>query len=187
MSRKPFEVKDSALWHEVAQSVRPFGARNFKSSAPASHVLRGLPHVMAQPRAQVAVPARSAPDLTGFDRRTEQKMVRGQVEIDDRIDLHGHGVELARVALLNFVSSRRASGARLVLVITGKGGSPLAAGHALHGRHSFHAPERAGRLRREVPEWLHEPQFRDHVIGFQQAHPRHGGGGALYVKLRRVR
>jgi DNA-nicking Smr family endonuclease len=183
MSKKRFDVKDSALWDEVAKSVRPFGARNFKSAAPEKHLLRDVPQVLGH----MPAIARSTPALAAFDRRTEQKMIRGNVEIDDRIDLHGHGVELARVALLNFISSRRASGARLVLVITGKGASPLASGHALHGRHSFHAPERAGRLRREVPEWLHEPQFRDHVIGFQQAHPRHGGGGALYVKLRRSR
>jgi DNA-nicking Smr family endonuclease len=183
MNRKPFEVKDANLWHEVVKSVHPFGAVNFKSVAPGKPTLRDVPHVLGHAPAV----ARSAPALTGFDRRTEQKMIRGNVEIDARIDLHGHGVELARVALLNFVSSRRAMGARLVLVITGKGASPLASGHALHGRHSFHAPERAGRLRREVPEWLHEPQFRDHVIGFQQAHPKHGGGGALYVRLRRPR
>jgi DNA-nicking Smr family endonuclease len=183
MSRGPFEVRDAALWHEVTKSVRPFGVRNFKSATPEKHTLRDVPHVLGHAPAI----ARSAPALTGFDRRTEQKMIRGNVEIDARIDLHGHGVELARVALLNFISARRMQGAKLVLVITGKGASPLASGHALHGRHSFHAPERAGRLRREVPEWLHEPQFRDHVIGFQQAHPKHGGGGALYVRLRRLR
>ena len=45
--------------------------------------------------------------------------------------------------------------------------------------------ERLGRLRRLVLEWLNEPEFRTHVSGFQPAHPRHGGGGALYVRLRR--
>ena len=38
-----------------------------------------------------------------------------------------------------------------------------------------------------LPEWLHEPEFRAHVSGFQPAHPKHGGGGAFYVKLRRDR
>jgi DNA-nicking Smr family endonuclease len=183
MSRKPFEVKDANLWQEIVKTIRPFGAKNFKSTIPEMTRLRDVPHVIGH----VPASARSAPQLTGFDRKTEQRMIRGQIEIDDRIDLHGHGIELARVALLNFISSRRARGDRLVLVITGKGASPLASGHALHGRHSFHAPERLGRLRREVPEWLHEPQFRDHVIGFQQAHPKHGGGGALYVRLRRIK
>jgi len=111
-------------------------------------------------------------------------MTRGHVEIDGRIDLHGTGIEQSRVRLFQFVSSMRTSGARLVLVITGKGESPFAR-HTLHGSSHFHTPERQGRLRRLVPEWLHEPEFRAHVAGFQPAHPRHGGGGAYYVKLRR--
>ena len=42
-----------------------------------------------------------------------------------------------------------------MLVITGKGASPFAR-HTLHGAEHFHAPERQGRLRRLLPEWLHE-------------------------------
>ena len=130
--------------------------------------------------------SKSPPPITGFDRRTEQKLTRGNVEIESRIDLHGLGLEEARLRLLDFISHRRMQGIRLVLVITGKGASPFS-GHTLHGRDHFYAPEREGRLRRQLPEWLHEAQFRTHVSGFQQAHPRHGGGGAFYVKLRRKR
>jgi DNA-nicking Smr family endonuclease len=70
-------------------------------------------------------------------------------------------------------------------VITGKGSSPFAR-HTLHGHSHFHTPEREGKLRREVPMWFHDVEFRKHIIGFQPAHPRHGGGGAFYVKLRRT-
>jgi DNA-nicking Smr family endonuclease len=112
-------------------------------------------------------------------------MSRGQVEIEGRLDLHGTGIEDSRWRLLQFVTGERRRGARVVLVITGKGDSPFAS-HTLHGISHFHAPERQGRLRRLVPEWLHEPEFRAHVAGFQPAHPRHGGGGAFYVKLRRA-
>jgi DNA-nicking Smr family endonuclease len=106
------------------------------------------------------------------------------VEIDARIDLHGSTVELARIRLLDFLIRARFSGARLVLVITGKGPSPFSS-HTLHGRDPYHAPERGGVLRKSSSMWLAEPEFRYHVIGFQPAHPRHGGGGAFYVKLRR--
>jgi DNA-nicking Smr family endonuclease len=124
------------------------------------------------------------PPLTGLDRRTEQRMTRGKVEIDSRIDLHGTSVSEARERLRSFLDRVRREGGRTVLVITGKGASPFA-GHTLHGREFFHAPERQGRLRRSVPEWLHEPEFRALVAGFQPAHPKHGGGGAFYVRLRR--
>ena len=151
-----------------------------------------LPAPSEKPAAKAAAAAppparpvhREPPPLTGLDRRSERRMSRGQVDIEGRLDLHGTGLEEARWRLLQFVTDARRRGARLVLVITGKGESRFS-GHTLHGISHFHAPGRQGRLRRLVPEWLHEPEFRAHVAGFQPAHPRHGGGGAFYVKLRR--
>lgn len=125
------------------------------------------------------------PPLAAFDRRLAQRLSRGQLEPEARIDLHGDGLEVARMKLFHFIESQRRSGARLLLVITGKGASPFAR-HTLHGVGLFHSPEREGRLRREVPNWLHEAHFRDHVSGFQPAHPKHGGGGAYYLRLRRM-
>ena len=40
-------------------------------------------------------------------------------------------------------------------------------------------------LRRSVPHWLPEPELRGIVLGFEEAPRHHGGGGALYVRLRR--
>ena len=96
------------------------------------------------------------------------------------------GGEMARVKLKGFLTSARVSGKRTVSVITGKGCSPYAR-HTLHGAAHFDAPERAGRLRRMLPEWLEEADFRVLVSGYQPAHPKHGGGGAFYIRLRRVR
>ena len=112
--------------------------------------------------------------------------MRGNVDIERRLDLHGTGVELARVQLLQFLRAAYSDGVRTVLVITGKGASPYAR-HTLHGAALFHSPERGGLLRRLVPEWLHEAEFRALVSGLQPAHPKHGGGGAYYVKIRRQR
>lgn len=64
----------------------------------------------------------------------------------------------------------------MVLVITGKG--------AAAGRDDFTTPER-GVLRRAVPEWLTSSSFRHLVSGFDEAGRRHGGGGAIYVRVRR--
>jgi DNA-nicking Smr family endonuclease len=61
----------------------------------------------------------------------------------------------------------------MVLVITGKGGGAHASGR--------------GVLRRQVPLWLALPEFRTFVLGFDQAAIGHGGEGALYVRVRRVR
>ena len=44
-----------------------------------------------------------------------------------------------------------------------------------------------GVLRRQVPQWLNQPEFRNVVVSFEEAHIGHGGTGALYVRIRRVR
>jgi DNA-nicking Smr family endonuclease len=93
-------------------------------------------------------------------------------------------VARARSALLHFIEASRDLGRRTVLVITGKGASPYTR-HTLHSTDVYHAPERQGVLRAELSQWLHEREFAHHVIGFQPAHPRHGGGGAFYLRLRR--
>ena len=185
MTKKRFEVPDQALWEEVKTSVSPIKrARRSKAKIeiPPAAVAIMLGSV---PVPQVIRPVRTtAPALSTFDRRTAQKLGRGQSEPEARIDLHGETLENARFALLHFLSSRRMQGLRLVLVITGKGASPFAR-HTLHGLKHFNTPEREGKIRRELPMWLEETQFRVHVVGFQPSHPRHGGGGAFYVRLRK--
>jgi DNA-nicking Smr family endonuclease len=186
MTRKKFEVPDPQLWEEVKSTVSPIKAARrskAKSTLPVllQSALQSKP-IDLPPRHK---PARMhPPDLASFDRRTAQKLGRGQMEPEARLDLHGENLENARFSLLHFLSARRMQGLRMVLVITGKGASPFAR-HTLHGLTHFHTPEREGKLRREVPLWLEEAQFRVHVVGFQPAHPRHGGGGAFYVKLRK--
>lgn len=187
MSRKP---PDYELWLETAKTVKPLRARARvgmprPSSAPLpSKKLMNLP---SAPHVHVPSPLhKPPPQITGLDRRTTQKLTRGQVDIERRLDLHGTGIEMARVHLMSFLRDAQAMGARNVLVITGKGDSPFSR-HTLHGSGHFHAPERAGRLRRLVTEWFHEPDFRSLVAGFQPAHPKHGGGGAYYVRVRRIR
>ncbi len=185
MTRKKFEVPDQTLWDEVRASVSPI-KRSRRSKAGAQSMVPAVTPIM-KPVAVPLVrkPARAtAPELSSFDRRTTQKLGRGKSEPEARIDLHGENLENARFALLHFLASRRMQGHRLVLVITGKGASPFT-GHTLHGFKHFNAPEREGKIRREFPFWLEEAQFRIHVVGYQPAHPRHGGGGAFYVRLRK--
>jgi len=48
-------------------------------------------------------------------------------------------------------------------------------------------PIKRGVLRRVVPQWLRMPDLRPLILGFEEAHHGHGGSGALYVRLRRIR
>ncbi len=187
MSRKP---PDYELWLETARTIKPLRVRSRAAAAkpPAGKVSsKKQVSLPSQPHVHVPTPLHKAPpQITGLDRRTTQKLTRGQVDIERRLDLHGTGIEMARVNLLGFLRDAQATGTRNVLIITGKGASPFSR-HTLHGADHFHAPERAGRLRRLVTEWFHEPEFRTLVAGFQPAHPKHGGGGAYYVRVRRIR
>jgi DNA-nicking Smr family endonuclease len=191
-------VPDHGLWEDVAKGITPLKAKfRFKPKLLNTKLLisgtRAAPLATTNynPRPLPIMPriahasSLAPPPLASFDRRTAQRLSRGQEEPQSVIDLHGEGLENARMKLLHFFMQQQHRGSRLVLVITGKGASPYAR-HTLHGVTHFNTPEREGRLRREVPEWLHESQFRAHVVGFQPAHPKHGGGGAFYVRLRRL-
>jgi DNA-nicking Smr family endonuclease len=188
MSRKP---PDFDLWLEAAKSIEPRRHRSSRHQ-PAARSCNALPvkkHISLPSAPHAALPSpfhKPPPQITGLDRRTTQRLTRGQFDIERRLDLHGRGIEVARVNLLGFLREAQATGVRNVLIITGKGDSPFSR-HTLHGAGHFHAPERAGRLRRLVTEWFHEPEFRGLVAGFQPAHPKHGGGGAYYVRVRRIR
>jgi DNA-nicking Smr family endonuclease len=187
MTRKPMEAPDHALWDEVKRSIKPLG-RIIGRKAATQRLGKPAEIISSIPSHAIAVKRRSIhdvpPPLAQMDRRTAQRLNRGQIEPEARLDLHGEGVETARMKLLHFLSNERHHGSRFVLVITGKGASPYAR-HTLHGTSHFHTPEREGRLRREVPLWLHEESFRLHAVGFQPAHPKHGGGGAFYIRLRK--
>jgi DNA-nicking Smr family endonuclease len=171
--------EEHALWETVTRSVKPLRKRAPKTvpdlpgetpSAP-----RGARKIAVKD-ASLPLPIKPAtpPPLATIDRRTKQKIARGKHEIDGRIDLHGHTQHEAHAALLRFLRARQAKGARLVLVITGKG---------VRGEHG----RERGVLRRQVPLWLALPEFRELVVGFDEAAIGHGGEGALYVRLRKGR
>jgi len=103
-------------------------------------------------------------------------VARGRDPIDARIDLHGKTQGEAHDALVRFMRRAQSNGARIVLVVTGKGSG------------TSRADERErGVLRRQVPLWLALPEFRSFIVGFEEAHVAHGGEGALYVRMRRIR
>ncbi|MBI3434256.1 MAG: Smr/MutS family protein [Proteobacteria bacterium] len=108
--------------------------------------------------------------MPALDRRTRHKLARGTAAIDARIDLHGLTQSEAHAALRGFLRGAHERGARHVLVITGKGGRVG-----------------GGVLKRQVPLWLQSAELRHFVVSFEGAHVGHGGEGALYVQVRRLR
>jgi len=117
----------------------------------------------------------------GLDRRNAERLRRGERAPDGRIDLHGLTAERAHRALDRRIGEALAGDQRLVLVITGKGGKKSNTDDAPFMR------EEEGVLRQQAPRWLRSGPHAAHIIGIYQAHPRHGGAGALYVYLKRRR
>jgi DNA-nicking Smr family endonuclease len=121
------------------------------------------------------------PKPAGLDRRTEQRLRRGAIALDARLDLHGLTQARAHGALRAFLLDAHRRGWRTVLVITGTGAADPAPGP------DSAADRPRGVLARQVPHWLAGAELRQVVSGFREAHRRHGGRGALYVRVRRQR
>jgi DNA-nicking Smr family endonuclease len=171
--KRVLSYEERVLWSTITRSIAPLPGRA-ADEEPAAEA----PAPSAPPRPRAAAAAhRPAPEpqkpktppLAPLGRRLRQRVARGREPIDARFDLHGLTQAQAHAALSRFLHSASARGARMVLIITGKGGRG----------------GEAGVLRRQVPLWLALPEFRDLVIGFEDAHIAHGGEGALYVRLRR--
>ncbi len=186
--RRHLSEEERALWSGFARSITPLRPvrqpaasppRPSFPEAPDQRVAKALPNRAAARLA--AADTKEPPPLAPLDRRLRQRVARGTEAIDGRIDLHGKTQREAHAALLRFLHTAQAGGAKMVLVVTGKGRAANAAafdGHPVAPR---------GVLRRLVPTWLALPEFRPFVVGFADAHIGHGGEGALYVRLRRRR
>ena len=134
---------------------------------PTTHITRVL---------SVSDQVRSSP--VQMDRKSFDQMKRGKLRPEGRLDLHGLTLDRAHPLLTRFILSAHGNGKRLVLVITGKGKSRDDGGPI---------PVRFGVLRHQVPQWLSLPPLSSAVLQITQAHDRHGGGGAYYVYLRKLR
>ena len=104
----------------------------------------------------------------GWDRRLKG----GMVEPDRILDLHGHNLDQAWEAIDRALETAIARGERIVLLITG---------HARKGD----PPVERGRIRAAVNDWLTISRHSSRIAAVRQAHRRHGGGGSLYLILRR--
>lgn len=191
MRKRDLREDERELWEHVTRDVRKRRGRTAKAAKPA-HASEAKAKPVSQPKAGEAFPRASIapmppkrPPPFGVDGATADRLRRGKIEPDATVDLHGMTQAQAHARLVSFVRRGHDIGNRCLLVITGKG-SPAARDDAGHG---FVMPERskAGVLRMLVPRWLEEPDLRALVAGVQAAHQRHGGGGALYVYLRRKR
>jgi DNA-nicking Smr family endonuclease len=169
--------EERALWESVAKQIKPLRKKSrVKTPETASPGREAVGALKSPASKKVAVPrpARLAPPpLAPLGRRERSKLLRGRSDIEARLDLHGMTQAHAHHALSVFLQRAHLDGLTFVLVITGKG--------------KMGSGTERGVLRRQVPQWLSQPEFRALVVGFEEAHIGHGGEGALYVRIRRAR
>jgi DNA-nicking Smr family endonuclease len=179
--RRRLSDEERTLWSRVTRSVLPLRRRLLVDpgeTVPTPTKPKTVPptraHVAMRGATTASKPApKPVPSLEPLGRRQKQRLARGTLDIDARIDLHGKTQSQAHAALLRFLQRAQHDGARFALVITGKGV------RAQEGER--------GVLKRQVPLWLRLPEFRAYVVGSEDAHIGHGGEGALYLRLRRAR
>jgi DNA-nicking Smr family endonuclease len=182
--RRSLSDEEEALWSGIARFITPLrhpkkrpdpqnqaAATGVSAPAPDPGPVRHAPAIVETP-----------PPLAPLDRRSKQRIASGRTPIEARLDLHGFTQKDAHAALLRFLKGAQAAGAKVALVVTGKGTV-----RSRPARGDYAEPAEPGVLRRQVPIWLSLPEFRPFVVGVEDAHIAHGGQGALYVRLRRGR
>lgn len=177
---------DAALWQKMADTVtrkpssRAHPQDDQLRQTPVKRTVRAkqprtLPNRASKPSpASPSKPVLAPADLrlgqrAGIDNASSRRLSQGRFAIDNRLDLHGMTQMAAHDRLRQFIQQSAMQGHRNLLIITGKG----AAGQ--------------GVLRQKVPQWLKEPPLSALVMAIAQASGKDGGGGALYVRLRRDR
>ena len=169
--------EERQLWAQVARSVKPLKGRALDpepipDTPEAQRAANAEPSLSSMPRRPRSPP--KLPPLVPLERRTVTALRRGRQGIEAAIDLHGMRQDEAHAALRRFLHRSQAAGLKVVLVVTGKGAAGVDSAFGERGV-----------LRRVVPHWLRLPDLRPLVVGFEEAAGHHGGGGALYVRLRR--
>lgn len=147
-------------------------AKGGRGDDPMSPPFQGAPQAPTYGRAPE--PDQS-PEL---DHRTHSRLRKGRIPIEAVLDLHGMTQPDAHAALSTFIQAAHATQKRCVLVITGKGGDRV--------RSAFPS-DFTGVLRQRLPEWLGQMPLRPLVLKCEPARRQHGGDGAFYVYIKRLR
>ena len=197
--KKKISSNDLKLWYQIVDNVEPIKKRdnpdikNQEQSGidAGSIIYRDVKQqkIIKKKISKDKVAIKLAPSkvsikkdeplkFTGIHRRLEQKMSRGQIDIDSTLDLHGMTQEEAKHAIINFIKVANKNNLKIILIITGKGIS-----NENTSTRNKNIYER-GVLNKNLPAWLQMPEIRDYVNGYRYANQKHGGEGAYYILLK---
>ena len=166
---------EAELWARVTATIRPLSRKPTPEPQTEPE-----PQSDVKPPPAAAKPARKPPPAplpkprpgTTLDGTWDRKLQSGSVTPDRVVDLHGHNLDRAWNAIDSGLERAIEAGERVVLLITG---------HSRPGA----PPVQRGRIRAAVHDWLAASRHASKIAAVRPAHGRHGGGGSLYIILRR--
>lgn len=169
--------EEAALWAKVTATIRPL-SRNpatveiASPAAPAQPAAKPKGRVPPAPKAAIVRPTVRPIGSRTLDGGWDRRIRLGQVDVDRVLDLHGHSLDRAWDALDRTLDDAVATGDRVLLLVTG------------HERKDEPPIER-GKIRAVIHDWLAHSRHNGSIAAVRNAHRRHGGGGSLYIILRR--
>jgi len=172
------DADERELWARVMANVRPLHAAPVAAPDEAPIASARLPKTPNVAPSRPGTPVRSAQAGPGstLDASWDKRLSRGAVAPGSMVDLHGLGLQAAHDLLDVRLAAAIARGDRVLLLVTGR--PPKAGSERPHAR---------GAIRAAVGDWLAASRHAGSIAAVRNAHPRHGGAGALYLVLRRDR
>jgi DNA-nicking Smr family endonuclease len=173
---RSLSAEEAALWAKVTATIKPLSRDPLDLEAPKAPA--PMPTTASRAKIVPPRPLQVEPKRTGnfqqatLDGSWDRRLRTGRLEPDRVLDLHGHTLDWAWQAIDNTLERAIASGDRVLLLITGherKGDPPLV----------------RGRIRAAVHDWLAVSRHAPRIAAVRAAHRRHGGGGSLYIILRK--
>ncbi len=180
---RPIDADEKALWGRVIATVQPLHRMRLPAAVPISTAPQAVP----APITRLASKPRTVPEKNpkpikpmgisppnNLDGQWDRRISKGAVIPDVTVDLHGTGLSGAYTRLDGSLEQAISQNMRVILLVTGKARS-----------HDRHSGEGRGAIASVIRDWLAASRHASSISAVRNAHPRHGGAGALYIILKR--
>lgn len=178
------DPQEKVLWGKVIATVKPLHGVAVK---PQPEVKNEPPKSVRVERSRDTAKARipqgplvaargdrkKKPEENALDSHWDRRINRGGITPDISIDLHDASLSRAYARLDGALEQAVAQKFKVVLLVTGK---PRA--------HDRASGEGRGAIAALVRDWLAASRHARYISAVRNAHPRHGGAGALYIILK---
>jgi len=173
---RSLSADEAALWARVTATIRPLSREPIEQPGSSASAIPVAPKPRGRvPELRPAKPIPAPPKSLHYstlDGSWDRRLSSGRIEPDRTLDLHGHNLDRAWQAIDHGLERAIAAGDRVLLLITG---------HQRQGE----PPLERGRIRAAVHDWLAASRHASRIAAVRGAHRRHGGGGSLYIILRK--